>query len=270
MAWGAGKWPVAAAHVEQARRKPPSIEEHQFYCHALGREVPYAIYLPSLNAVPQDSFPVLFILHGDGRTYQTIISDEACRRNLINRKIAVVFPNGERGWYLDSRTNPTSQYQSMLVELLAHIRQTYPVYRSGKQTGIAGWSMGGFGAMHFAETYPHQVSAVATTIGLVDFPNPRLPKAKNYPVSAVFGMDTTAWAGVNCLNRAEKLAGKQILLIAGKKAFDHTMNHHFHRRLQQLRIPHQYVEWDENHDFMMVRKSLPVLLDFFERTLKRP
>ena len=264
---GFGSWLMASTPLPLARGKHTVIEEHQFYCKALGRQVAYSIYLPKQGTMHPDSFPLLLLLHGDGRNHRTIAHDDSCRGEVVKRKVVVVFPTGERSWYLDSKVNPQCQYQSMLLELLTHIRQTYPVYQSARQTGIGGWSMGGFGAVHFAETYPHQVGAVATVIGLLDFPNPRLPKEYNYPVSAVFGADATAWSLINCLNRAEKLAGKPLLQITGKQAFDYTMNQNFHRRLQKLKIPHRYLELDGKHDFQIVRRSLPLLLDFFQREL---
>ncbi|WP_185731320.1 alpha/beta hydrolase [Larkinella rosea] len=243
------------------------IKEYRFFCKALGREVPYSLFLPKSEGSRRDSFPVLLLLHGDGRTHRTIADDSVCRREILKRNFAIIFPNGDRSWYLDSKTDRKSHYQSMLRELLDHVRSRFPVYKSSRYTGICGWSMGGFGAVHFAETFPEEIGAVATTIGLLDYPNPQLPADQNYPVSAVFGTDTTDWARVNCRNNAAVLRGKHLLFIAGTQAFDYRMNQNFHRKLQQFPIDHTYLELDGKHDFEMVRKSIPLLLDFFQKNL---
>ena len=55
--------------------------------------------------------------------------------------------------------------------------------------GIAGWSMGGHGAPRFAQSHPRKFSALASIIGLLDFPRtPDLPEGQNYKVpEARFG-----------------------------------------------------------------------------------
>ncbi|MFC5410294.1 alpha/beta hydrolase [Larkinella bovis] len=243
------------------------IQDNRFFCKTLGRDVSYSIFLPDRKVVKRDSFPVVLLLHGDGRTHRTIADDSVCRREIVKRNLAVVFPNGDRAWYIDSKTDTKSRYQSMLLELLEHVRANFPVYQTVRHTGICGWSMGGFGAVHFAETYPDQVRAVASTIALLDYPNPRLPNEQNYPVSSIFGTDTTDWARFNCLNNAPVLRNKPILLIAGRQGFDYRMNQNFHHRLNQLKIGHTYFELEGNHDFQMVRQSVPVMLDFFQKEL---
>jgi S-formylglutathione hydrolase FrmB len=244
------------------------IREYRFFCKSLGREVQYSIFLPDSKVAKRDRFPVVLLLHGDGRTHRTIAEDSICRREILKRNLAVVFPNGDRAWYIDSKTDGKSRYQSMLLELLEHIRANFPVYKTARYTGICGWSMGGFGAVHFAETYPDQVRTVASTIALLDYPNPGLPKEQNYPVSALFGTDTTTWAQFNCLHKAAVLRNRPMLLIAGRQAFDYRMNQNFHRRLQQLKIRHTYLELEGGHDFQMVRQSIPKMLDFFQKNFK--
>ena len=244
------------------------IREYRFFSKSLGREVSYSIFLPAKSVTQRDSVPVVLLLHGDGRTHRTIADDSVCRREVLKRNLAVVFPNGDRAWYIDSKTDRKSRYQSLLLELLEHVRATFPVYKSANYTGICGWSMGGFGAVHFAETYPDQVRAVASTIALLDYPNPRLPTEKNYLVSPVFGSDTTDWARLNCRNNATALRNKPILLIAGTHAFDYRMNQNFRQRLQQLKIHHTYRELEGGHDFQLVRQSIPIMLEFFQKNLQ--
>jgi S-formylglutathione hydrolase FrmB len=237
------------------------IPAHTFQCQALGRMVDYSAYMPK-GTPPAGGWPLVLLLHGDGRNHRTIADDTASRVLVLQQKFAIVFVDGQRGWYIDSQADPASRYQSMLRELLDHVRHKLPVSSNVQSTGICGWSMGGYGAMRFAQTFPGEIGAVATSIALLDFPNPHLPKEKNYPVSSLFGADEKAWCSFNCMNEVESLRGKPVLFMTGKAAFDLQMNRNLDSVLKAAGIAHTFREVDGAHDFSTVRATLPVLLDF--------
>ena len=209
----------------------------------------------------------MLLLHGDGRNHRTIADDTAARALVLQQKFAIVFADGRRGWYLDSQADPTSRYQSMLRELLDHVRHTLPVSAKPERTGICGWSMGGYGAMRFAQTFPGEIGAVATSIGLLDFPNPHLPKEQNYPVSSLFGTDEKAWRSFNCMSKIEALRRKAVLFVTGKAAFDAQMNRNLDAVLTAAGIAHTFREVDGAHDFPTVQATLPTLFDFLSEQI---
>jgi putative tributyrin esterase len=245
------------------------ISAHTFQCQALGRVVDYSAYLPK-GAPPEGGWPLVLLLHGDGRNHRTIADDNATRVLVLQQKFAIVFVDGQRGWYVDSQADPASRYQSMLRELLDHVRHKLPVSSNVQSTGICGWSMGGYGAMRFAQTFPDEIGAVATSIALLDFPNPHLPKGKNYPVSSLFGSDEKAWCSFNCINEVESLRGKRVFFITGRAAFDAQMNRNFDSVLKAAGITHTFREVDGAHDFSTVRATLPALLDFLGEQFASP
>jgi S-formylglutathione hydrolase FrmB len=240
------------------------IPAHAFQCKALDREVDYSAYVPE-GAPPAGGWPLVLLLHGDGRNHRTAADDAIVRALVLKQKFVTVFTDGERGWYLDSPMKPKSRHQSMLRELLDHARQTLPVSSKPEQTGICGWSMGGYGAMRFAQTFPNEVGAVATTIALLDFPNPMLPKEQNYPVSPLFGKKQDAWLAFNCMSKVEALRGKPVLFITGKDAFDAQMNRNFHAALEAAGINHTFQEVEGAHDFPTVQATLPAIFEFFAK-----
>jgi len=246
-----------------------AIRAQVFQCEALGRDVSYSTFVPVGNP-PEGGWPLVLLLHGAGRNHRTIAEDAVCRAAVLRQKFVIVFADGKLGWYLDSPADPKSRYQSMLRELLAHARRTLPVSAKPERTGICGWSMGGYGAMRFAETFPGEIGAVATSIALLDFPNPRLPKAQNYTVPPLFGADESAWPKFNCMTDVASLRGKPILFVTAKDAFDAQMNRNFHARLEAAGIAHTFREVDGAHVFRTVQETLPVILDFFGEKLASP
>ena len=251
------------AEVQQSTAQFPA---RKFHSAALGREVDYSVFIPAGEA-PAGGWPLVMLLHGAGRNHRTIADDERCRVELVKHKMVVVFADGALGWWLDSPVEPASRYQSMLRELLDVACAELPVSRDAKRTGICGWSMGGYGAVRFAETFPNEVSAVATTIALLDFPNPQLPKEQNFPVSPLFGAEQSKWSQFNCITGVESLRGKPLLIIAAKDSFDAQMNRNFHTRLDAVGITHDFREVAGGHDFPTVLATLPGMLEFLERNL---
>jgi S-formylglutathione hydrolase FrmB len=246
-----------------------AIRAQVFQSEALGREVSYSTFVP-VGVPPEGGWPLVMLLHGAGRNHRTIADDAVCRAVVLRQKFVIVFADGKLGWYLDSPVDPKSRYQSMLRELIAHARRTLPISPKPERTGICGWSMGGYGAMRFAETFPGEIGAVATSIALLDFPNPQLPKAENYAVSPLFGTDESAWLKSNCMTDVAPLRGKPILFVTGKDAFDAQMNRNFHAKLEAAGIAHTFREVDGAHVFRTVQETLPVLLDFFGEKLASP
>ena len=245
------------------------IPAQTFRSDALGREVSYSAFVPA-GAPPDGGWPLVILLHGAGRNHRPIPEDATCRALVLKQKFAIVFPDGKLGWYLDSPVEPKSRYQSMLRELLTHARHTLPVSSKPERTGICGWSMGGYGSMRFAETFPDEVSAVATTIALLDFPNPSLPKEQNFPVSALFGKAPDLWPALNCITHVEPLRGKSLLIVCARGAFDAQMNRNFHARLESAGIAHTFKEVEGAHLFPTVQATLPLLFDFLESHLTSP
>ena len=74
---------------------------------------------------------------------------DAERTALLAAPCYVVLPQGEDGWYINAPGNPAAGYETYLEEVIAWAERTYPIARDPRARGIAGWSMGGYGALVF-------------------------------------------------------------------------------------------------------------------------
>jgi len=236
------------------------VAAHTRYSLALGREVSYSLFLPS-GAAPVGGWPLVVILHGDGRNHRTLADDSGMRELVTRQPFAVLCPDGARAWWMDSPLVKNSNYQAMLLELLAEVPRQFPVSAASGRTVVMGWSMGGFGAVRFAEDHRERIGALALVMALVDFPNPNLPKEQNYGIPPVMA-DAKLYAQFNCLTKAEHLRGLPLLQLAPTNAFDFTMNRNFHARLTELGIKHDYREIPGKHDWATVTAALPIMFDF--------
>lgn len=133
------------------------------------REMPYRIILPE---GPFDGkYPVLYLLHGlfgscDNWLDLTGIADYAAGKH-----IAIVMPDGGDGWYTDSATIESDKYESYFTsELLPGIEGRFPVSQDRARRGIAGLSMGGYGAFKLALKQPGRYFFAASTSGAFEAP----------------------------------------------------------------------------------------------------
>ncbi|CAD7855746.1 MAG: Putative esterase [Olavius algarvensis Gamma 1 endosymbiont] len=115
----------------------------------------------------RDAFPVLYLLHG--------LSDDHsfwCRMTSIERYaseagLAVVMPAVNRSFYTDM-THGYNYHTFIADELPELVKQFFPVSHQRQDTFIAGLSMGGYGCMKMALTYPERYAAAASLSGALD------------------------------------------------------------------------------------------------------
>jgi putative tributyrin esterase len=248
------------AMANESTSDSKNVTSLTLHSQALAREVPYTLFLPPGTA-PAGGWPLVVILHGDGRHHRSLAEDPAMRELIARQSFAVLCPDGARGWWIDSPLIAGSNYQSMLLELLDEVPSRFPVSAEPKRTVVMGWSMGGFGAVRFAEDHRERVGALATVMALVDFPNPSLPKDQNYGIPPVMA-DPKRHGDFNCLTKADRLSGLPLLQLAPTNAFDFTMNRNFHARLTELGVGHDYREIPGNHDWATVLAAFPAMFEF--------
>ncbi len=246
----------------------PRIFDCAFRSHALGREARFVVVLPKGYDADDRTWPVVYFLHGAGRNRRSLVDHPKTRAALLAARFATVHPDGDAGWWVDSPVRPESRYQSFVSEVVRAAEARFRVSRRRAGRGLAGWSMGGYGATLYAETHPSEFAALATILPLVDFPNPQLPKEQNHAVPPVLGRDPAAWPAFNPLTHAGKLRGLALYHTTGRRAFDWTMNVHFDRRLTELGIPHTFVPRPGAHTWSVVEAALPDALGFLERSLR--
>lgn len=268
-----GSFPVSAGSAAELETGElfPRVEAVSFESASLKQRKRAVIVLPeNWRSIKPAERRTLVILHGRGRHERSLVDDKMIRQQLLESGLFVILPDGDDGWYINSPVRKQNVYETYLEEALTKVANAYDLPEQGPQWAIAGWSMGGYGCVRFAERHPGRFAAVSSMIGLLDFPRNGLPAGQSYKVPVErFGVDESAWKEFNPLNQAEKLRGASLLIITADQAFDRTMNEHFRDRLTALELPHQYVELKGGHTFPVVRAALPLVLAHTQRVLPR-
>jgi S-formylglutathione hydrolase FrmB len=229
---------------------------------ALGRSLPVTIVTPAV-VTPASAVPVLFFLHGRGRHHRSLIDEPAARAAFLAAPFYTVMPQGEDGWYIDSPARPADRYATYLAEVVAWAERNLPIASDAARRGLAGWSMGGYGAVRFAQTNPGGFGFVASVIGLLDFPRTEtLPVGQNYTVPIQrFTADPAVWATFNPIHSITALRDTTLTLVLATRGFELTMNESFLAALASADLPPPRVHRLEGgHQFPLVIQAVPLVL----------
>lgn len=273
---------TVALHAQRALRRAPatsasaSVETIQFHSALIGKTLPYNVVLPAdYRASRVTRYPVLYLLHGFGGHYndwitRTNVADYASQYRMI-----VVMPEGNDGWYTDSVSVSTDKYESYIMkELLPDVQKRYRTIESRYGRGIAGSSMGGYGALKFGLKSPGtfafaaSISAAVVTSWSDEFLK-KTSKALQDSAISVFGptdSDTRKANDIAQIVRAMPPARISSLpyfyLDCGTEDMGLSDSTQFVELLRQKKIPHEFRELPGDHSWpywdMQVREVLKI------------
>jgi S-formylglutathione hydrolase FrmB len=270
---------------------------------ALGVSKRLLVYLPpSYEQMPSRRYPVAFYLHGawggetdwieKGRIDRTM--DSLVAAGLP--EMILVFPDGDDGFYTTwnalnnlaacradtKRQEPAETYcvpwpkydEYVARELVAHVDSSYRTLARREHRGIAGLSMGGYGAITLALRYPDVFAAAASHSGVLSpryaGSRPYAPPTRYAPsidtirgrygpglwafMEPVFGADTAGWRARDPIVYARHLLSvggprPALFIDVGREDFLFEQNRAFHADLTALGYPVRYAEWPGTHDW---------------------
>jgi S-formylglutathione hydrolase FrmB len=146
------------------------VETVRLESKTLGRAVSYMVVLPPGYALPTSRakrYPVLYLLHGWGGQYDSWLSRSSLRRYAAEHQLIVVTPEGGNGWYTDAPGG--EPYESHLLrELVPDVERRFRTIAARRGRGVAGYSMGGYGALKLGFRHPELFGFAGSTSGALD------------------------------------------------------------------------------------------------------
>ncbi|HEU6449817.1 MAG TPA: alpha/beta hydrolase-fold protein [Gemmatimonadaceae bacterium] len=288
-----------------------TVRTDSLYASALGAEKHYLVYLPpSYGTDTTRRYPVAYYLHGLYGAETDWVEHghlDAAMDSLVARgmpEMIVVMPDGDDGWYTTwntigdysgcvadtTRKEPASSYcvrwlhydDYIAHDLIQHVDSIYRTIGNRAHRGIAGLSMGGYGAIALALQYPTKWSAAASHSGVLSPMYAGPHPFKGAPVYATsfeqieaqwagnpggarwssrrlaFGKDLPAWRWRDPAHRVRALldqpssAGTRLpALYMDVGSDDHLADDTrvFHAELKLLGVPHEFAEYPGIHDW---------------------
>lgn len=148
------------------------------FSEALGLNVTFSVLLPQqtsarqigvASGAAQARSPTLFLLHGLSDDHTIWLRRTSIERYAAAKNLAVVMPAAGRSFYQDMASGP-KYWTFISEELPALCRQWFPLSAAREENFVAGLSMGGYGALRLALTFPERFAAAASLSGALDLP----------------------------------------------------------------------------------------------------
>ncbi len=196
----------------------------------------------------------LYLLHGLSDDHTAWTRRTSLERFVEGLPLLVVMPNGERGWYTDSVSNPMQAFETYLTQdLIGFVDSTFHTCPVRDARAVAGLSMGGYGAIKLALKYPNLFCAGVSHSGALEIAARSWEEdnTRQAELRAIFGAnpqdgdnDTYALA-----QRADTGARPALRIDCGVDDFLIEDNRRFHAHLEQIGYSHEYVENAGRHDW---------------------
>jgi len=206
----------------------PGVTHHVLRSPSMGMDVGYNVYLPPGYEESADKYPVVYFLHGAGGTEN---SDAGGFSGLVSKLIDAkaippvicVFPNGGMSGYQD-RPDQKIMGETLIVrELLPEIDSHYRTKATASGRSLAGFSMGGGGAMRLATKYPDLFSA-----------------AGSWAAALMTRGGVSNPADVVRANKDKLVGHVRLLMVVGDKDLTFASHSPFIQALDEIKLPYTY------------------------------
>lgn len=230
------------------------------------------IYTPPGYESSEESYPVLYLLHGAGgdeEAWMELGRASQILDNLIARGKAepmiVVMPNGNviqdaapgegsDGYYKPQFMVPKTMdgtYEETFMDVIRFVETNYRIRADKANRAVAGLSMGGFHSLHISRYYPNTFDYIGLFSAAI-LPN------QNVDAKVYQNLDET-------LKQQMENGYKLYWIGIGKTDFLYKNNVEFHQKLEAMGMEHSYHESEGGH----VWKNWRVYLSLFVPQLFR-
>jgi len=251
----------------------------------LKMERKYSIYLPPGYNESDQSYPVLYLLHGSGDDHTgwvqfgqvQHIADKTIAEGKCARMI-IVMPDantGRRGYFNDIRGD--FNYEDFFFnELIPHIEKTYRVRSERRYRAVSGLSMGGGGTIFYTLHRPDLFAAAAPLSASTG--NWEMEQARNRlrnTASNVTEEQIAAYYKHHSIEEIIKNASKEELdkikqvrwyISCGDDDFLYEGNSLMHIAFRKNEIPHEFRIKDGGHTWTYWRMELPLVMEFVSKS----
>ena len=249
-----------------------ALFEMHYKSEALKSNVTVNVILPEYPKNEEKGLKVLYLLHGLSGDCYDWIRYTSIERYAKAYGIAVVMPSVGRSWYTDTAYG--ANYFTFVADELPMVCRSYFKGISGarEDTYVGGLSMGGYGALKLAVTYPERYAGCISLSGSLDITR----KGRTYILEewrGNFGFDIENAAALEGsdfdlfeLTRRAAGEGKEfprLYLWCGTEDVLVNVNREYRELLDTIGAEYVYTESEGDHTWKWWDKHIQPALEHF-------
>jgi len=166
------------APIPQASIQQPSVQlvssggdatvtDVRFPSPAIGGQLWYRAIVPKV--APGERLPVLYLLPGGMSNPPDTQEHANALQQAIAQRLIVVIPNLGFSWYTNAKHRQNARWEDAIAyDLVRDVESRFPVLTGRRHRGLAGVSMGGYGAVKLALKHPELYGFAASMGGAFD------------------------------------------------------------------------------------------------------
>ena len=241
-------------------------------CKSLQRRTSISVILPSDNIhflqdaeeiVPKP-YRTLYLLHGLYGSDDIFLANTSIQKFAEDNGIAVVIPCGENSFYVDNPNAHAYYGEYVGQELVDITRNIFPLSDKREDTFIAGFSMGGYGAIRNGLKYSQNfskigmISAALITDDIVDYvSDDNVLRSRDF-YESIFGelnqLKGSDMDPKHLIETADDIP--DIFMACGNDDFLHDKNVDFYQFLKSKDIDVEFVEAPGEHTWEFSEKYI--------------
>ena len=205
------------------------------------------VFLPDEKKVSEA--PVVYLLHGlsDNSTAWSRWSN--VERYAIEHGVTVVMPEVQRSFYTDMSLG-LNYFKFVSVELREICHHFFNTPTAANKSYVMGLSMGGYGALKCALTYPKKFAGCAAFSPACDIESLMIDNVKmnKKEMKAIFGEKLQSKDSIFSLVKKVKNA-PFIYLACGEEDFIFSHSEKLNAALEEKDLDYKYEHWSGIHDW---------------------
>ena len=251
------------------------MERYGMPSNILDNIIRVAVVLPPEYAKnPKKKYPVLYTLHGYGAPYATYAHMSPLRKALKDKPMIIICFDGVKNYYIDAPVKRNSMYTKFFFEeLVPFIDANYRIDPDNR--AITGFSMGGFGAFHYALTKPKMFNSVSSLSGAF-FHTENGSKENKGTFNSLIGpfeKNKKKYKAISPFLRIAKYNKDGVklpsfFLHCGDKDFLLNNNREMHKFLDSNRQNCEYLESPGTHNWTFWENASKGIIDFHWKYVK--
>ena len=232
--------------------------ELNFNSKELQRNTQVNVLIPDMNDKNDAPYKVLWLLHGLAGNHTSWMRNTSIERYATKHRLAVIMPNVERSWYTDTAYG-ANYFSFVTKELPALCFNTFANLSQKREDNIVGGlSMGGYGALKAALTYPEKYGSCISLSGSLDITrkgrpcnlnewrsifdfNMQAPTELEGSAHDIFALAKRAAQSKDLLPKLYMWCGTEDTLIDVNRSYD--------KHLTELDIPHKFETSEGDHSW---------------------